>query len=228
MNKHDFFVLVTVPHAECPVKLDVDNRKKHVCDFRASKIADLLGEQMNIQNISHQIIKSNVLRSVVDMNRDKPDLLNPDNNYNDNNDNNAKEEWDSFQDQITAAILKNSLKHILLLDVHSFDKIDSFCKDKSKTDCYITILDIQKQRRQELYDFATKVSEQLGFTVYMTSGGSNYIINTYGNIQVKRPNSLYPILLEFFENETELTDHKIEEFFEKLLEWFQSKLNQIK
>ena len=161
MNKHDFFVLVTVPHAECPVKLDVDNRKKHVCDFRASKIADLLGEQMNIQNISHQIIKSNVLRSVVDMNRDKPDLLNPDNNYNDNNDNNAKEEWDSFQDQITAAILKNSLKHILLLDVHSFDKIDSFCKDKSKTDCYITILDIQKQRRQELYDFATKVSEQL-------------------------------------------------------------------
>ena len=220
MNKHDFFVLVTVPHAECPVKLGVDNRKKHVCDFRASKIADLLGKQMIRQKISHQIIKSNVLRSVVDMNRDKPDLLNPDNN--------AKEEWDSFQDQITAAILKNSSKNIILIDVHSFGKIDSFCKDKSKTDCYITILDIQKQRRQELYDFATNVSQQLGFTVYMTSGGSNYIINTYGNIQVKRPNSLYPILLEFFENETELTDHKIEEFFEKLLEWFQSKLNQIK
>jgi len=220
MNKNDFFVLVTVPHAECPVKLGVDNRKKHVCDFRASKIADLLGKQMIRQKISHQIIKSNVLRSVVDMNRDKPDLLNPDNN--------AKEEWDSFQDQITAAILKNSSKNIILIDVHSFGKIDSFCKDKSKTDCYITILDIQKQRRQELYDFATNVSQQLGFTVYMTSGGSNYIINTYGNIQVKRPNSLYPILLEFFENETELTDHKIEEFFEKLLEWFQSKLNQIK
>ena len=225
MNKNDFFVLVTVPHAECPVKLDVDNRKKHVCDFRASKIADLLGEQMNIQNISHQIIKSNVLRSVVDVNRDEADLLNRDNNNNNNNndnnnDNNAKEEWDSFQNQITAAILKNSSKDILLLDLHSFDKIDSFCKDKSKTNCYITILDIQKQRRQELYDFATKVSEQLGFTVYMTSGGSNYIINTFGNIQVKRPNSLYPILLEFFENETELTDHKIEEFFEKLLEWF--------
>ena len=215
MNKNDFFVLVTVPHAECPVKLGVDNIKKHVCDFRASKIADLLGEQMIRQKISHQIIKSNVLRSVVDMNRDKPDLLNPDNN--------AKEEWDSFQDQITAAILKNSSKNIILIDVHSFGNIDSFCKDKSKTDCYITILDIQKQRRQELYDFATKVSEQLGFTVYMTSGGSNYIINTYGNIQVKRPNSLYPILLEFFENETELTDHKIEEFFEKLLEWFQTK-----
>ena len=225
MNKHDFFVLVTVPHAECPVKLDVDNRKKHVCDFRASKIADLLGKQMIRQKISHQIIKSNVLRSVVDMNRDKPDLLNPDNN---NNNDNAKEEWDSFQYQITAAILKNSSKKVILIDVHSFDKIDSFCKDKSKTDCYITILDIQKQRRQELYDFATNVSQQLGFTVYMTSGGSNYIINTYGNIQVKRPNSLYPILLEFFENETELTDHKIEEFFEKLLEWFQSKLNQIK
>ena len=223
MNKHDFFVLVTVPHAECPVKLDVDNRKKHVCDFRASKIADLLGKQMIRQKISHQIIKSNVLRSVVDMNRDKPDLLNPDNNNNDNNDNNAKKEWDSFQDQITAAILKNSSKNILLLDLHSFYKIDSFCKDKSKTDCYITILDIQKQRRQELYDFATKVSQRLGFTVYMTNGGSNYIINTYGNIQVKRPNSLYPILLEFFENETKLTNDEIEEFFKKLLEWFQSK-----
>ena len=99
----------------------------------------------------------------------------------------------------------------------------SFCKDKSKTNCYITILDIQKQRRQELYDFATNVSQQLGFTVYMTSGGSNYIINTYGNIQVKRPNSLYPILLEFFENETKLTNDEIEEFFKKLLEWFQSK-----
>ena len=220
MNKHDFFVLVTVPHAECPVKLDVDNRKKHVCDFRASKIADLLGKQMITQKISHQIIKSNVLRSVVDVNRDEADLLNRDNNNNDNNDNNAKEEWDSFQNQITAAILKNSSKDILLLDLHSFDKIDSFCKDKSKTNCYITILDIQKQRRQELYDFATKVSQQLGFTVYMTNGGSNYIINTYGNIQVKRPNSLYPILLEFFENETELTDHEIEEFFKKLLEWF--------
>jgi N-formylglutamate amidohydrolase len=215
MNKNNFFVLVTVPHAECPVKLDIGSRKKHVCDFRASKIADLLGEQLISKNISHRIIKSNVLRSVVDMNRNKPDLLNSD-----NNNDTAKEEWDSFQDQIKAAILENSSKHILLLDLHSFDKIDSFCKDKSKTDCYITILDIQKQRRQELYDFATKVSHQLGFTVYMTNGGSNYIINTYGNIQVKRPNSLYPILLEFFENETELTDHKIEEFFEKLLEWF--------
>jgi hypothetical protein len=212
---------VTVPHAECPVKLDIDSRKKHVCDFRASKIADLLSKQMNTQNISHQIIKSNVLRSVVDMNRDEADLLNSD-----NNNATAKKEWDSFQYQIKAAILENSSKDILLLDLHSFDKIDSFCKDKSKKDCYITILDIQKQRRQELYDFATNVSKQLGFTVYMTSGGSNYIINTYGNIQVKRPNSLYPILLEFFE--TELTDHKIEEFFEKLLEWFQSKLNQIK
>jgi hypothetical protein len=223
MNKNNFFVLVTVPHAECPVKLDIDSRKKHVCDFRASKIADLLGKQMNTQKISYQIIKSNVLRSVVDMNRDEADLLNSD-----NNNATAKKEWDSFQDQIKTAILENSSKDILLLDLHSFDKIDSFCKDKSKTDCYITILDIQKQRRQELYDFATKVSQQLGFTVYMTNGGSNYIINTYGNIQVKRPNSLYPILLEFFENETELTDHKIEEFFEKLLEWFQSKLNQIK
>jgi N-formylglutamate amidohydrolase len=219
MNKHNFFVLVTVPHAKCPVNLDIDTNK-HVCDFRASKIADLLGEQMNTQSISHQIIKSNVLRSVVDVNRDKPDLLNPDNNNNNDNDNNAKEEWDSFQDQIKAAILKNSSKNILLLDLHSFDKIDSFCKDKSKTDCYITILDIQKQRRQELYDFATKVSEQLGFTVYMTRGGSNYIINTYGNIQVKRPNLLYPILLEFFENETKLTNDEIEEFFKKLLEWF--------
>ena len=227
MNKHDFFVLVTVPHAECPVKLDVDSNK-HVCDFRASKIADLLSKQMNTQNISHQIIKSNVLRSVVDVNRDEADLLNRDNNNNNNNndnnnDNNAKEEWDSFQNQITAAILKNSSKDILLLDLHSFDKIDSFCKDKSKTNCYITILDIQKQRRQELYDFATKVSQRLGFTVYMTNGGSNYIINTYGNIQVKRPNSLYPILLEFFENETKLTNDEIEEFFKKLLEWFQSK-----
>jgi hypothetical protein len=55
----------------------------------------------------------------------------------------------------------------------------------------------------------------------MTSGGTNYIINTYGNIQVQRPNLLYPILLEFFENETELTDHEIGEFFEKLLAWFQ-------
>jgi N-formylglutamate amidohydrolase len=215
MNKNNFFVLVTVPHAECPVKLDIDSRKKHVCDFRASKIADLLGKQMNTQKISYQIIKSNVLRSVVDMNRDEADLLNSD-----NNNATAKKEWDSFQDQIKTAILENSSKDILLLDLHSFDKIDSFCKDKSKTNCYITILDIQKQRRQELYDFATKVSQQLGFTVYMTNGGSNYIINTYGNIQVKRPNSLYPILLEFFENKTELTDHKIEEFFEKLLEWF--------
>ena len=222
MNKHDFFVLVTVPHAKCPVKLDIDTNK-HVCDFRASKIADLLGKQMITQKISHQIIKSNVLRSVVDVNRDEADLLNRDNNNNDNNDNNAKEEWDSFQNQITAAILKNSSKDILLLDLHSFDKIDSFCKDKSKTNCYITILDIQKQRRQELYDFATKVSEQLGFTVYMTNGGSNYIINTYGNIQVKRPNSLYPILLEFLENDTKLTNDEIEEFFKKLLEWFQSK-----
>jgi N-formylglutamate amidohydrolase len=156
-----------------------------------------------------------VLRSVVDMNRDEADLLNSD-----NNNATAKKEWDSFQDQINRAILENSSKDILLLDLHSFDKIDSFCKDKTKTDCYITILDIQKQRRQELYDFATNVSKQLGFTVYMTSGGSNYIINTYGKIQVKRPNLLYPILLEFFENENKLTDYKLDEFFKNLLEWF--------
>ena len=215
MNKNNFFVLVTVPHAECPVKLDIDSINKHVCDFRASKIADLLGKQLISKNISHKIIKSNVLRSVVDMNRDEADLLNSD-----NNNATAKKEWDSFQDQIKRAILENSSKDILLLDLHSFDKIDSFCKDKTKTDCYITILDIQKQRRQELYDFATNVSKQLGFTVYMTSGGSNYIINTYGKIQVKRPNLLYPILLEFFENENKLTDYKLDEFFKNLLEWF--------
>ena len=216
MNKPNFFVLVTVPHAECPIKLDIDSRKKHECDFRSSKIADLLGKQLNTQNISHKIIKSSVLRSVVDMNRDNPDLL-----ISTNNNATAKKEWDSFQDQIKEAIEGNSTKKIILLDLHSFDKINSFCKDKSKKDCYITILDIQKQRRQKLYDFATNISKQLGFTVYMTSGGTNYIINTYGNIQVQRPNLLYPILLEFFENEIDLPDHKIDKFFKNLLEWFQ-------
>jgi len=85
--------------------------------------------------------------------------------------------------------------------------------------CYITILDIYNKPRIKLRRFAETVG--LPFTVNVVPGGTNYIINAYGNINVNIPLStrIYPILIEFFEDYTSLTDETINVFFDKLLEY---------
>ena len=203
----DFFVIITVPHAVCPTS---KNPKKHECDYRALDVANLLVKILRKKKINFKLIKSEVVRSVVDLNRAKPDLK----SYNHFSIN----EWDKFQNAIHNVITENQKKKILLLDIHSFDNINAFCK-KGTDNCYITILDIYNKPRIKLRRFAETFG--LPFTVNIAPGGTNYIINTYGNINVNIPLStkIYPILLEFFEDHTSLTDETINMFFDKLLEY---------
>lgn len=199
--KTDCFVLVTVPHAVCPQQ----KQNKHPCDYRAKKVAQILERILKANSIPYRIITSTVLRSNVDLNRDiKQQPINKD-----------AVSWKIFNTKIQNTINANSDKNILLLDLHSFDKIDSFCK-KGETDCLITILDIYNKKRLEIYDLAKVLSKQLNFTVYVGKGGTNYIINTYGNINVINNKIVYPMLLEFFEDNT-LTNEHIETFLHLLL-----------
>lgn len=200
------FVVITAPHVFCPKKIIPG---KHECDYRALNIANLLAKLLRKKNIEFITIYSQVLRSIVDINRNKIDLT-PSNKY-------SIEEWNKFQQKILKTIVSNSTKKILLLDIHSFPNINSFCK-KDKNDCYITILDVHNKNRPELRQFA-KTSE-MPFTVNVEPGGKNYIINTYGDIHIPAStNTIYPILLEFIENTSLLTDEQIELFFNKLLEF---------
>jgi hypothetical protein len=199
--KTDSFVLVTVPHAVCPQQ----QQNGHPCDYRSTKVAQILKSILKANGIPYRIITSTVLRSNVDLNRDiKQQPINKD-----------SVSWKIFNTKIQNTINANSQKNILLLDLHSFDKIDSFCK-KGETDCLITILDIYNKKRMEIYDIAKVLSKQLNFTVNVGKGGTNYIINTYGNINVSNNKIVYPMLLEFFEDNT-LTNAQIGTFLNLLL-----------
>ena len=202
------FVIITVPHSVCPTNKIPG---KHECDYRALNIANLLAQMLKGKKIDFKMIQSEVLRSDVDVNRSKINLKPF------KQSSIAAGAWDKFQNAVSNTIIENSNKDILLLDIHSFDNINSFCK-KGKDDCYITILDVQNKNRPELRDFASKV--ETGFTVNVSGGGKNYIINTYGEIYIPQsPNLLYPLLLEFFEDTSILTDEQIRGFFDQLLEY---------
>lgn len=209
--KNNCFVLVTVPHAVCPQK-----PSEHLCDYRATRISQILERILKTNEIPYEIVESTLLRSTVDLNRDlKPDTPND-----------GKKAWKTFNNKIQTIINNNSDKNILLLDLHSFDKIDSFCKNGEKDKCFITILDIYNKNkkdkgRQEIYEFADVVNQiislrHLNFKVYVGKGGTNYIINTYGNVRADNNKIVYPMLLEFFEDDR-LTDEFILVFLHLLL-----------
>ena len=205
--KNNCFVLVTVPHAFCPQQ----KQNEHPCDYRAPRIAQILQRILKTNGIPYEIVESTLLRSTVDLHRD----LKPETSYD------GKKAWKTFNNKIQTIVDKNSDKNILLLDLHSFDKIDSFCKNGEKDNCFITILDIYNKNRREIYEFANIVNQiiklrHLNFKVYVGRGGTNYIINTYGNINVDNNKIVYPMLLEFFED-SRLTDEFIVVFFHLLL-----------
>jgi len=205
--KNNCFVLVTVPHSKCPQQ----KQNEHPCDYRAPRVAQILERILKSNGIPYEIVESTLLRSTVDLNRD----LKPETSYD------GKKAWKTFNNKIQTIVNKNSDKNILLLDLHSFDKIDSFCKNGEKDNCFITILDIYNKNRREIYEFANIVNQiiklrHLNFKVYVGRGGTNYIINTYGNINVDNNKIVYPMLLEFFED-SRLTDEFIVVFFHLLL-----------
>jgi hypothetical protein len=210
--KNNCFVLVTVPHTVCPQQ----KQKGHPCDYRAPRVALILERILKTNGIPYEIVESTLLRSTVDLNRDLK-LDTP---------NDGKRAWKIFNNKIQTIINNNSDKNVLLLDLHSFDKIDSFCKNGEKDKCFITILDIYNNNRRdkdrrEIYEFANVVNQiirlrHLNFKVYVGRGGTNYIINTYGNVRTDNNKIVYPMLLEFFED-SRLTDEFIVVFFHLLL-----------
>jgi hypothetical protein len=188
------YVLATVPHGHCPTE------KVRRCDFRARDVSKIMISVLKKSNINYDIVKSNSNRSLVDLNRSKPETIKKTKKYK-----KSLKIWNSFN---TRVINKLKLyKHKILLDIHSFN-IGSF------DDAHIVILDLYKEHREELYKFAEIASLWLNVNVKVLDGASNYIQDTYRRLA-------YPLLLEFCEDAIVLPPSKITEFFRLLLEYLQ-------
>ena len=198
------YVLITVPHGFC-----IPTEVERMCDRRAEESAKILADLLSKKAISHKIIHSHVPRALVDMNRDKPTIIN-DTIVNDTIINNNKtnlsravKAWDKYNNRIAATIMKYKAQPILFIDVHSFPK-GSFGQAQ------IAILDILKKDRPELKTLVKTVRSELGLNVQLLKGGKNYIQDQYQA-------DAYPLLIEFCEDREYLSSKAIKDFFTILI-----------
>jgi hypothetical protein len=189
------FVLITVPHGFC-----LPDQIKRMCDNRALSCAKILTALLKEEAIEHKTITIHVPRQLVDVNRDKPDMS-PD----------AIKEWNKFNQRVASTIMQQKAQPIFFLDIHSFPK-------GSFKDAQIAILDIFHKTRPELEQLVTNARESLGLKVALLKGGKNYIQDHYQT-------EAYPLLIEFCEDKTYLSQRDIKAFFALLLDWV--KLSQV-
>jgi hypothetical protein len=192
------YVLVTVPHGFCE-----KNPPQRMCDTRAASGVRLFTALLDQHGLDHKIIHCHVPRALVDVNREKPTLVTI-KNKNDLAD--AIKVWDKFNNRIASTIQQKKTESIFLVDVHSFPK-GSFGQAQ------IAILDILKQKRPELQQLANQVRLDLGLNVQLLKGGTNYIQNQYQA-------DAYPLLIEFCEDKTYLSDKALKAFWKLLVEFY--------
>ena len=96
--------------------------------------------------------------------------------------------------------------YLLLLDIHSFPK-------GHFNGAQITIIDIYKKNRVKLQKFTLFIRAKLNLDVKLYKGLDNRIQNTYKKYT-------YPLLLEFCEDKTYLSNEAIRLFFTELLLYF--------
>jgi hypothetical protein len=202
------FVLVTVPHGFC-----LPNQPKRMCDTRAAASAKIVTDLLTAKAIKHKTITIHVPRALVDVNRDKPSL---------EISTGAIKEWNKFNTRVANTIMQNKNQSILLLDIHSFPKgsfgkpTGSFGKPtgsiNNDNDIQIAILDIFKNDRPELKELVEKIKRDLQLNVKILKGGKNYIQDTYKA-------DAYPLLIEFCEDKSYLSNKQIKAFFDMLVEW---------
>jgi hypothetical protein len=201
------FVLTTIPHGFCPTRL------KRTCDLRALACAKILIDILNKNKIPNSSIKSTIKRSIVDVNRKKPKRITQKYQQNDIAKQNeivkqneiAIKYWKTFNNRIMTQLLKTQQK-ILLLDIHSFPK-------GSFDGAQIAIIDIHKKKRIKLQKFTLFVRAKLNLDVRLYKGLDNHIQNTYKKYT-------YPLLLEFCEDKTYLSNDAVKLFFQEVIQYF--------
>jgi hypothetical protein len=184
------FVLITVPHGYCPTKIG------RTCDLRASASAKILNEILTKNGQPHALVKANVARTIVDLNRKRPKRTQKV----------ALHYWQKFHHRIMHIIQREEHEKILLLDIHSFPK-------GHFNGAQITIIDIYKKSRVKLQHFILFIRAKLNLDVKLYKGLDNRIQNTYKKYT-------YPLLIEFCEDKTYLSNEDIRLFFQELLTYF--------
>lgn len=184
------FVLTTIPHGYCPTKI---GRK---CDLRASSCAKIVSDILTKNGQPHASVKANVARTIVDLNRKRPKRTKK----------LALHYWQKFDNRIMHIIQQEAHEKILLLDIHSFPK-------GHFNGAQITIIDIYKKNRVKLQKFTLFIRAKLNLDVKLYKGLDNRIQNTYKKYT-------YPLLLEFCEDKTYLSNEAIRLFFTELLLYF--------
>jgi hypothetical protein len=184
------FVLITVPHGYCPSKIG------RTCDLRAPSCAKIVSQILTKNGDPHASVKANVARTIVDLNRKRPKRTQKV----------ALHHWQKFDRRIMHIIQHEAHEKILLLDIHSFPK-------GHFNGAQITIIDIYKKSRVKLQNFTLFVRAKLNLDVKLYKGLDNRIQNTYKKYT-------YPILIEFCEDKTYLSNEDIRLFFQELLLYF--------
>jgi hypothetical protein len=181
--------------------------------MRAHACAKILTTLLKAREIKHKTITIHVPRELVDVNRDKPSLdnLQIKTPAKINNLPEAIKAWTQFNQRIATTIMQEKSQSLLFLDIHSFPK-------GSFNDAQITILDIYQKNRPELQQLAARVKSELGIKIELLKGGKNYIQDHYQT-------EAYPLLIEFCEDKTYLSQREIKAFFALFLDWI--KLSQI-
>jgi hypothetical protein len=184
------FVLATIPHGFCPSSFG------RTCDIRAPACAKILTQILTKTGVPHASVNSRIARTVVDLNRKRPKRTQK----------LAYQYWQKFNHRIMHIIQREKEQNILLLDIHSFPK-------GSFNGAQITIIDIYKKSRIKLHNFILFIREKLKLDVKLYKGLDNHIQNTYKKYT-------YPLLIEFCEDKTYLSNDSIRLFFNELLLYF--------
>lgn len=184
------FVLITIPHGYCPTQIG------RTCDLRAQSCAKIVNDILTKNGEPHASVKANVARTVVDLNRKRPKRTKKV----------ALQYWQKFDHRIMHIIQREERQKILLLDIHSFPK-------GSFHGAQIAIIDIYKKSRIKLKQFTLFIHTKLNLDVKLYKGLDNRIQNTYKKYT-------YPLLIEFCEDKTYLSNEAIRLFFTELLLYF--------
>lgn len=185
------FILITVPHSFC-----IPTSPKRMCDLRAVSCATLLQHILTNMDVKNKMIKMHIPRSLVDANRNLPDTKNP----------LSSQAWLNFNTRIVDVLEREIKQEIMLFDIHSFPK-------GSFKEAQIAIIDIYHKERPELKQFAQLIKKDLNINVQVFNGAGNYIQDRYQSYA-------YPVLIEFCEDKSYLTNADIKRFFDKLLEFY--------
>jgi hypothetical protein len=184
------FVLITISHGYCPTQIG------RTCDLRAPSCAKIVNDILAKNGQPHASVKANVARTVVDLNRKRPKRTKKV----------ALQYWQTFHHRIMHIIQREQREKILLLDIHSFPK-------GSFNGAQIAIIDIYKKSRVKLKQFILFIRAKLNLDVKLYKGLDNRIQNTYKKYT-------YPLLIEFCEDKTYLSNEAIRLFFTELLLYF--------